>query len=232
MKAIRGYKRLIVEAIVNGDFSSGSLEPGWSACSRGSFNGRIIGPDEFNRCWIFPFALELMAGDCVEQEFEHPIIANGDLRFRGGLSNFEHYEPLHVRTFYADGTEDNYSFTSDTAGDERFEDCYGRSVPVRDDKELAKFQFRAGGDDRARNTWHITQVSLQKITFEGMLCLEREQVLDIPPREQYAIDKELQKEQIEDINKRIDRLEDMLMRSTCIISQNKNKMNKEKQVGS
>jgi len=137
------------EQIVNGDFASGTLSPGWTDCTFPFYGGVT----SVNTCFVTEYNLSLRYDDCFEQELRHPVTATSSLTFWSACPIIDQDGgQFFARVYYSDGssvgTEIPRTFNCDTH----------HSVPINFAKQVTKVRFRTLD---AQVPWYVTLVSLE-----------------------------------------------------------------------
>jgi len=135
------------EQIVNGDFATGSLSPGWSACSTPSG-----GVTDENWCFNAEYNLELTGYDCFQQDIVPPATPAGPLTFWAACPVLDRFPgKLYAEIRYSDGTSDTVEIARTLNCDTQ------RVVPVDYSKQVSRVTLYTMDADAS---WFISRVSL------------------------------------------------------------------------
>jgi len=136
------------EQIRNGDFATGSLSPGWTACTDHIYGGVT----DVNQCGFTTYNLSLRENDCFQQDLSHAVTATGPFTFwSAGPHLGVHRGKFYARVYYSDGTSDTieipYTVNCDTK----------HMVNVDYSKQVSRVRLYTVDSD---GLWYVSGVSL------------------------------------------------------------------------
>ena len=135
--------------VVNGDFASETLSPGWTDCF-GTFYGGVT---SVNPCANTEYNLSLINDDCFEQELSRPITPTSPLTFWSACPGLDRPAgEFFARVYYSDGTSEGTPIPRTYNCDTK------HTVPVDTTKQVTRVRFRTLG---AEVHWYVTLVNLQ-----------------------------------------------------------------------